>query len=86
MTDQQIELQIDENVRKILEKRHISEDEIKQVIEYGESGGDKLYVPDENRFLARLRIGEATFYAQYSIDNGKYVVHSAYVHKAEIKE
>lgn len=86
MTDQEIELQLDEGVKQTLQKRHILEDEVKQVIQRAEAEDDKLYIPGENRFLAKLKIGSATFYAEYSIEDGKYVVRSAYAHKAEIKE
>lgn len=48
-------------------------------------GGDKLYLPDENRYLAKLRIGKATFYVKYSAEEGSYIVRSAYAYKAEMK-
>lgn len=85
MTWEEIKLQVDEKGKQLLEERHISEDEVKQVIHRAETEGEKLYLPDENRYLAKLRIGTATFYVEYSIENGNYIVRSAYVHKAEIK-
>jgi hypothetical protein len=82
----EIKLQIDDKVKQLMGERHISEDELQQVIQHAEAEGDKLYVPDANKYLAKLKIGKATFYAEYSIEGGNYVVCSAYVHKAELKE
>ena len=79
-----IKLQINDEVSKRLEERHILEDDVKQVIHNAESSGEKLYMPDENLYLAQLRIGEATFYAKYSVEQESYIVRSAYAHKSEI--
>lgn len=86
MTWEEIKLQVSSEVKQLLEERHILEDEVRQVIHHAETGGDKLYLPDENRYLAKLRIGKATFYVEYAIEQGSYIVGSAYAHKAEIKE
>ena len=85
MTWEEIKLQIDDKVKQLMEARHISEDEVKQVIHHAETEGEKLYTPDESKYLAKLKIGKATFYAEYSVEDGNYIVRSAYVHKAEIK-
>ena len=86
MTWEEIKLELSDEVKQQLEDRHILEDEVKQVINNAETAGEKLYQPDENRYLAKLRIGEATFYVEYAIEGDKYVVNSTYAHKAEIKE
>ncbi len=84
MTWEETELQVSDEGKQLLEDRHISEDEVKRVIHYAETEGQKLYQPEADRYLAKLRIGEATFYVEYSIEEGKYVVRSAYAHKSEI--
>jgi hypothetical protein len=81
---EEIQLQVNDEVRKLLEERHILEDDIKQVIYNAESKGEKFYKPDENLFLAQLKIGKATFYVEYSVEQESYVVRSAYAHKSEI--
>ena len=86
MTWEELKLELSAEVKQLLEDRHIAEDEIKLVINNAETKGEKLYQPDENRYLAKLRIGQATFYVEYSIGEDQYVVSSAYAHKAEIKE
>lgn len=86
MTWEEIKLLVTDDVKQLLEERHIDEDEVKQVIHNAETKGEKLYQPEENRYLAKLRIGKATFYVEYAIEEGKYVVKAAYAHKAELKE
>jgi len=81
---EEIKLQVSDEIKQRLEDRHILEDEVKQVIHHAETGGEKLYEPNANRYLAKLRIGEATFYVEYSIDEEDYIVRSAYAHKSEI--
>ncbi len=84
MTWEEIKLRVSDKVKQLLEERHILEDEVKSIIHYGETEGEKLYQPEANRYLAKSRIGEATFYVEYSIEEGNYLVHTAYAHKAEI--
>jgi len=79
-----IKLQLSDEVKQLLEERHILEDEVKQVIDHAETAGEKLYQPDESRYLAKLLIGKATFYVEYSVEDGSYKVHTAYAHKAKI--
>lgn len=86
MTWEEIKLQVSNEVKQLLEERHILGDEVKQVIHHAETGGEKLYLPDKNRYLAKLKIGKATFYVEYSVEDGSYIVRSAYAHKAETKE
>ena len=71
-------------VAELLESRHILDDEVKMVIHQAEATGEKLYQPDANRFLAKLRIADATFYVEYSpAAENSYTVHTAYSHRSE---
>jgi hypothetical protein len=81
---EEIKLQISDEIKKCLDERHILEDEIKQVIYHAETEGNKLYQPEANCYLAKLKIGNATFYAKYSVEGDSYLVQSAYAHKSEI--
>ena len=86
MSWEDIKIEIGDSVKKAMEERHVSPDEVKMVINHVENeGGVKLYVPDTNRYLGKIIIGEATFYADYSIEGDKYIINSAYAHKAEIQ-
>lgn len=73
-------------VTSILEERHILDEDIVQVIQTAEETGEKLYQPDGDRYLAKLRISEATFYVEYSMSDEGCVVHGGYCHRSEILE
>ncbi len=81
---QEIKLEISPAIKHYLEMRHVSEDEAKQVIFQAETTKEKLFQPDSGRFLAKLRIGKATFYVEYHPGNECFVIDSAYAHKSEI--
>ena len=87
MSTSEISLQITGEVRKILESRGIRDEDLKQVIQSAEELGEKLYRDGENRFLAKKKIGEPTFYVEYSTGEGNdYVIHTAYAHKSSLEE
>jgi Mor family transcriptional regulator len=86
MSWEDIKIEISDAVKKIIEERHVSPDEVKMVINHVErEGGIKLYLPDANRYLGKNIIGNATFYADYSNEGDKYIINSAYAHRAEIQ-
>lgn len=85
MSWEDIEIEISDDVRKTIEDRHISPDEIRMVInEVENEGGIKLYVSDTSRYLGKKTIDNATFYVDYSTEGDKYVINSAYAHGSEI--
>lgn len=86
MTDnyQEIKLVKSDAIASLLEERHILDDDIKQVIYNAEATGDKLFQPGGNRFLAKLELSNITFYVEYSVNGGSYVVHTAYSHRSKI--
>jgi hypothetical protein len=84
MEQEKIKLKISEEVAALLEDRGVHEEEIKMVIANAETTGEKLYQPEGDRFLAQMRISEASFYVEYSVSGEDYTVHSAYAHKAEL--
>lgn len=60
----------------------ISDEEIKMVIHHAEATGEKLFIPGEERFFAKTKIGEKTFYVEYSrISGNEYEVHNVYAYK-----
>jgi hypothetical protein len=84
MSWEEIKLQVGDEVKKRLEERHISEDEVKQVIDSAETKGEKLYQPEANRYLAKNRLGEVTIYVEYSTDEKGYIIHTAYSHRSKV--
>ncbi len=80
-----LELQVSDEVKAILEARHILDDEVKMVIYNGETTGQKLYQTESDKLLAKLRIANVTFYVKYSCAGERiYSVHSAYCHRTEL--
>ena len=73
-------------VAALLEKRHILDEDMEQVIRNAEESGEKLYQPVGERTLAKMRLSEATFYVEYSPSDAGYVIHSAYSHRSNIIE
>ena len=86
MSGEEIKLQVGGEVKKLLEERHISEEEVKKVIDFAETKGEKLYQQEANRYLAKSRLGEVTIYVEYSTDENGYIVHTAYSHRSRIGE
>jgi len=84
MSWEEIKLQVSDEVKKRLEDRHISEEEVKQVIDFAETGGEKLYQPEANRYLAKNRLKEVTIYVEYSTDEKGYIIHTAYSHRSKV--
>ncbi len=81
-----LKLEISDDVKKLLEERHILEEDLRRVIDYGESTGMKLYEPGTNRLMSKLRIYAAMFYVEYSSEKGVYRVHTAYFHRFKLDE
>ncbi len=83
---QEIQLSKSDAVTSLLEERHILDDDIKQVIYHAQTTGEKLFQPEGNRYLAKITLSNATFYVEYSVADGSYVVHTAYSHRSKIVE
>ncbi len=80
-----LKLEISDEVKALLDDRHILEEDVRRVIEHGEKTGRKLYEPGTGRFLSKLRIYEGLFYAEYSSHEGAYRIHTAYVHRFKLE-
>jgi hypothetical protein len=81
-----LRLEITDEVAEILDERHILDEDLKRVIQHAESTGEKLYQTDTDRFLSKLRVGDVTFYVEYSpVDKG-YRIHTAYSHRFLLEE
>lgn len=64
-----------------LEERHITEEDIRRVIDHAEKSGVKLYRPGCPGFLAKLRVAETYFYVEYEPVDGAFRVEAAYAHR-----
>lgn len=85
MSWEEINLEITDEVKQVLEDRHIPVDDIKKVIAQAEAEGKKLFQPDSNLFLSKSRLGNYTVYVKYSPQGDTYLVHTAFQHRATIQ-
>jgi hypothetical protein len=79
---QALKLEKSKEVQELLDIRHITDDDLKRVVDNAEKTGKKLYRSDNNRLLSKLRIEDTYFYTEYSpIENGAFRIHAAYAHR-----
>ena len=81
-----VRLQLSEAAEAAMKKRHISEDDLRFVIQTAEATGKKLCSAQQDRYLAKARAGLVTFYAEYSRLPDGYLVHTAYSHRSQLIE
>ena len=75
-----------DQVADLMDERHILDEDLKRVIQNAESTGEKLYQTDTDHFLSKLRVGDVTFYVEYSHIDNVYRIHTAYSHRFLLEE
>ena len=55
-----VPVKISDEIKAVMEDRGIREEDIREVLEYAETTGKKLYVDGEEHFLAKKKIGNFT--------------------------
>ena len=75
---------LNEDVLANLEDLGITEDDVKEVVEYAESV-QKLYDDDGNN-LGKKRLDALMVYAEYTVDGDTAVVSNVYKHRVELQE
>ncbi len=81
-----MKLEISDEMKSFMQVRHILDDDVKRVIDHAERTGDKLYQPGKDVFLAKLRVKEVYFYAEYSPIEKGFRIHTAYSHRFLMEE
>ena len=83
----EILLEMSEETRMKLHKDFILEDEAAQVVAFCERTGRSLYNSDANSYTGYRKIGNMTYWAEYSKteEPGKYVLLNAYSHRMTIE-
>jgi len=82
-----MKLEISDEVKSLLDERHILEEDVRRVIEHAEASGLKLYQPGSKNYLSKLRIYQALFYVEYSaLEKNSYRIHTAYLHRFKLGE
>ena len=77
-----VEVTISPEAEKILTERGIPADKVKEVVSHAEATGEKICIG--NRCIGKKTIDEVTFYAQYTVADGKATVESAWMHRMKI--
>jgi hypothetical protein len=82
---EEILLDIPQDVRRLMDDRLVTGEDIQKVIYHAETTGEKFFNPSTGRSLASLRPGRVTYWVEYGrLDEG-YRIYSAYSHRMEMK-
>lgn len=76
-----IRLNISDEIRVLLEKRHILDSDIQRVIDFAESSGTRLVNRLNGHFLSHCRPEKVTFWVEYTVGDGEFIIHNAYSHR-----
>lgn len=73
-----IPIKLNDEIRKIMDDRGIREEDIREVLEYAETTGRKLYIEGEDHFLAKKRLNNFTPNVEYILSNGEVEIVNLY--------
>lgn len=79
-------LEISPTIQSYMEVRHILEEDVRKVIDHAERTGKKLYRPDAEVFLSKLRVKDVYFYAEYTPTPTGYRLLNTYSHRFFLEE
>jgi NADPH-dependent glutamate synthase beta subunit-like oxidoreductase len=79
-----IELVITPEVHADLERKLILHDDLRQVIRHAEQSGEFLLDPATGRRVASHRPVRISYWVEYTLQDGRCVVHRAYSHRMEV--
>jgi len=77
-------LRIDADVKAVLEKRGIREEDILRVLDFAEETGNVYIHPDSGHCLAYFTPATTTYWIEFGREGGAYRIHRAYSHRMEI--
>ena len=80
-----IALSISAEVHADLERKLILEDDLRQTIAHAEDSGAKLIDRRSGHCIASHRRVSMTYWVDYSLEDGRYVVHRAYSHRMQLE-
>jgi len=79
-----VRLIISPETREILEKRRLTDDEIRTTLVEAETTGKKFIHPQTGHLLAGARQGNVTVWVKYEPGEEGYVIHTAYQYRVKI--
>jgi NADPH-dependent glutamate synthase beta subunit-like oxidoreductase len=74
-----------DEIRQLLEKRMILEQDVRRVIDYAEESGDRIQDQSTGRSVASFRSACVTCWVEYFAQDGDYTVHDAWSHRMEVR-
>lgn len=80
-----IELVVSADVQADLERKLILLDDVRQTIRQAEAGGARLLDPKTGHFIASHRLVALTYWVEYTVEDGRYVVFRAYSHRMQVE-
>jgi hypothetical protein len=84
--DSCVRLMISDELRSVMEKRGVCEEDLRQVVSYAENTSNKIMEADTGHLMAHRRIGNITCWAEYVPEGDAYRVLNAYQHRMVIEE
>ena len=73
-----VPIKLSDDVSAVMEDRGIREEDIREVLDYAESTGRKLYVESEEHYLAAKKIGNFTCNVEYAVSGGEVEILNLY--------
>ena len=69
---------------ELMDQRMILKSDVIEVLKYARESGEAILDQESGLYIARSRIGNATFWVKYTMEQDTYVVRSAYSHRMKI--
>jgi hypothetical protein len=84
--DSSVRLILTGDLRTVMDRRGVCEEDIRQVISFAEGTSNKLMNIDTGHFIAHLIIGNITCWVEYVPEGNAYRVFNTYLHRLVIEE
>jgi len=79
-----IELVVSAEVHADLERKLILLDDVRQTVVHAETSGEKLLDRKSGHFIASHRAVSITYWIEYTVEDGRYVIHRGYSHRMQL--
>lgn len=73
-----VPITMSDEIRKTMDNRGIREEDIREVLEYAETTGRKLYIEGEEHYLAKKRLNNFTPNVEYILRDGEVEIVNLY--------
>lgn len=73
-----VPIKMSDEIKDIMEERGIREEDIREVLDYAEATGKKLYIEGEEHYLAKKKIGSFTANVEYTVNGDEVEILNLY--------